>query len=196
MPDDFKPNEKSMRDILYVLFRHKWKIVPIFVLASIVTIILVVSKPDMYESNAKILVSGGRGNPLEIVTGMQGPSEVSAESALLTSRGFAEVVVDRVGPEKILFIQKEEKRTAHVLSKILRKTGLPRRSKKVPDSVTLREHAIKAYIETLELILTPRSSLIDITYHARSPELAQEILKKLTGVTPDKTKVPSPWHVR
>ena len=79
MPDDFKPNEKSMRDILYVLFRHKWKIVPIFVLASIVTLILVLSKPDMYESSAKILVSGGRGGPLEVFTGVQGPSEVEAE---------------------------------------------------------------------------------------------------------------------
>ena len=146
MPDDFKPNEKSMRDILYVLFRHKWKIVPIFVLASIVTLILVVLKPDMYESSAKILVGGGKGSPLEIVTGVQGPSEVSAESALLTSRGFAEVVVDRVGSEKILFIQKEEKKTANVLSKILRKIGLPQTVEEAPDPVKMREHAIKAYI--------------------------------------------------
>jgi hypothetical protein len=43
-------SEFSMRDILYILFRHKWKIVLIFLGLSLGTIYYIASMGQMYEA--------------------------------------------------------------------------------------------------------------------------------------------------
>ncbi len=58
MVDEVKTTEKTIRDILYVFFKHKWKIISIFIIVSGVTLFIVITKPDMYTSGAKIVVIG------------------------------------------------------------------------------------------------------------------------------------------
>lgn len=52
--------EQSIRDVYFVLFRHKWKII-LFFLAVVVTVTLgTFLAPEIYRSDAKVLVRVGR----------------------------------------------------------------------------------------------------------------------------------------
>ena len=186
MAEEVKPTEKSVRDILYVLFKHKWKIIIIFVIAMIITSLILLSQPDMFESNAKILVGGRQASPVELVTGISGPSEINAEIELLRSRGFAEAVVDEMGPETVLYIPEDYVSPIDMLFNLLKKIGLFKMMGKSDDPVKIREYAIEDFMETLYIRVVPRSNIININYMARTPELAQEILTKTIEIYKDK----------
>lgn len=186
MAEEVKPAEKSIRDILYVLFKHKWKIIIIFLITMIVVTFILLSQTDMFESNAKILVGGGQASPVELVTGVSGPSEINAEIELMQSRGFAEAVVDEMGPETMLYIPEDYSSPADVLFNLLEKTGLLKITDEPLDPVKMREYAIENYMETLSLRVVPRSNIININYMARTPELAQEILTKTIEIYKNK----------
>ncbi len=186
MAEEVKPTEKSVRDILYVLFRHKWKIIIIFVIAMIITSLILLSQPDMFESNAKILVGGGRVSPIELVTGGSGPSEINSEIELLRSRGLAEAVVDEMGPETVLYIPEDYVSPSEVVFNLLEKTGLFKMMDEPDDPVKQREYAIETFMETLSLRVVPRSNIINISYLAITPELAQEVLSKTIEIYKNK----------
>ena len=147
MAEEVKPTEKSVRDILHVLFKHKWKIIIIFILAMIVVTFILLSQPDMFESNAKILVGGGRASPVGLVTGVSGPSEINAEIVLLASRGFAEAVVDEMGPETVLYIPEDYVSPMDMLFNLLEKIGLFKMMVESDDPVKIREYAIEDFME-------------------------------------------------
>ena len=169
--------QRSVRDIFYVLFKHKGLIITVFLLSIIITALIILSKPDVYVSNAKILVSGRQTNAIEMVTGVTGPTEVNSEVELILSRGFAEAVVDKVGPEKILFVQeKKENDIIAILMNFLKSSGILKEKKEVIDPAKMREGAIKVYTDSLEINANQRSNIINLTYYAQTPELAQEIL--------------------
>ncbi len=186
MAEEVKPTEKSVRDILYVLFKHKWKIIIIFVIAMIITSLILLSQPDMFESNAKILVGGRQASPVELVTGISGPSEINAEIELLRSRGFAEAVVDEMGPETVLYIPEDYVSPIDMLFNLLKKIGLFKMMGKSDDPVKIREYAIEDFMETLYIRVVPRSNIINISYLAITPELAQEILTNTIEIYKDK----------
>jgi hypothetical protein len=57
----FSPRqESSLRDILYVLFRHKWKILIFFVAMWVTMTFLALTAKDFFQSEAKVLVKIGR----------------------------------------------------------------------------------------------------------------------------------------
>ncbi len=188
MAEEVKQTEKSVRDILYVLFRHKWKIVIIFLVAIIVTAYLIKSAPDMFESKAKLLIGGGQTSAIELVTGVSGSSQINAEIELLRSRGFAESVVDLTGPDKILYVPENEKSSVYVFFDFIREIGpLKEEEEDIPvDPILLREVAIKVFSDTLSVGIVSRSNIINLSYLARVPELAQDILTKTIYIYMDK----------
>ena len=186
MAEDTKTQERSMRDILYVVFRHKWMIIAIFIIAIVLAFVIALSKPDIYISNAKIMVSGGQTGPLEMMTGVSGPSEIISELELLRSRGFVEAIVDKIGPEKVLYTPADEKGPAEVLAIIIEKIGIIKREEQSVDPIEIREKAIEEFTDTLSLRAVPRSTIIDVSYQARTPELAQEILTNIIEIYIDK----------
>ena len=186
MAEDDKTQERSMRDILYVVFRHKWMIIAIFISAIVLALVIALSKPDIYISNAKIIISGGQTGPLGMVTGGSGPSEINSELELLQSRGFAETIVDKIGPEKVLYTPADEKSPAQVLANIIEKIGIIKWEKQSVDPIEMREKAIETFTDTLSLRAVPRSTIIDVSYQARTPELSQEILTNIIEIYIDK----------
>jgi uncharacterized protein involved in exopolysaccharide biosynthesis len=190
MAEEFKPSEKSMRDILYVLFRHKGKIIFIFLVAVIVTLIILLSQPDIYESNAKILISGSHMSTIEMVTGIAEQGEIRAEIELLTSRGFAEAAVDHIGPEKILFVPDDLVTPLIQLQDffftILGKMDLLKIEEVKIDTEKSRESAIDIYMKTIKVNIASRSNIINLIYSALTPELAQEILQKTIEIYREK----------
>ena len=117
MAEEFKKTEKTIRDILYLVFKHKWKIILIFLAAMIVTASVIKSAPDIYESEAKLTVKISGQRTVEMVTGISGLSqvEIMAEIELFRSRGFAEAVVDIIGQDLILYVPEDKKNTAEKL---------------------------------------------------------------------------------
>ncbi|HNY27735.1 MAG TPA: hypothetical protein PKH31_10175, partial [Candidatus Sumerlaeota bacterium] len=50
----------TIRDVLYVLFRHKWKMLFFFLLVFSAGSFFVLLMPDVYESISKVMVKTGR----------------------------------------------------------------------------------------------------------------------------------------
>ena len=55
-----KPPQSSLRDVYYVLFRHKWKIILFFLTVTLTVLVLIYRSPKVYRSEAKLFVRLGR----------------------------------------------------------------------------------------------------------------------------------------
>lgn len=103
--------EFTLRDILYGLFRHKWKIATVFFLGCAATFVYVASIPKIYESRATLLIKKDR-KGLEVNPSASGGSmlragkgagvEVRAEIEILLSDTIAKRVVERLGVNTVL----------------------------------------------------------------------------------------------
>jgi uncharacterized protein involved in exopolysaccharide biosynthesis len=101
----------SPRDFYYVLFRQKWKIV-LFFLAVVLTVTVgTLLAPQIYRSEAQLLVRLGRESVSLDPTATTGPvisvaqsreNEIKSELEILKSRDLIEKVVDAVGPSLLL----------------------------------------------------------------------------------------------
>ncbi len=186
--------EKSLRDILNVLFKHKWKIIPIFLISMIVVAYIIKFAPNIYESNAKLLVGGGQISAIETATGISGSSKIYTEIELLRSRGFAEAVVDKIGSDILLYIPEDEKSPIEMLFDSLESIGLLKEEEeeeeeenKPVNPIQMREAAIRKFMGTLSVGVARSSNIINISYEARTPEVAQEILTETVYVYMDKS---------
>jgi capsular exopolysaccharide synthesis family protein len=158
--------ERSLRDVSYVLFRHKrkvtWFFFGVIALVTIVTFLL----PETYQSEAKVLVRLGREiatlDPTATTTGQvvqvgqRRESEVKSELEILRSRDLAEKVVDAIGPEAFLwsFI-------------------------KGSDPLKNRDEAVRSFMKSLDISAERDSNIINISYEAKDPKLAHAVVGKL-----------------
>lgn len=189
----------SLLDIVSVLFRHKWKIVSFFLLMSTAAVAAAFLLPKTYESYAKILIRMGREN-MAVDPGVVGPAmqlvqdrenQVNSELSILKSRSIAEKVVDKIGEKA--FVPPSNS------VGLLTFGGGPGESKDVPASVhnmvhggpdslaqrfmggktTPREEAIQMVMQQLEVEAEPKSDIINLSFKARTAELARETLANL-----------------
>ena len=103
--------ERSLRDVYYVLFRHKSKVI-IFFIAVIVTVTLgTFLASEIYQSDAKLLVRLGRESVSLDPTATTGAfisvgqfreNEIKSELEILNSKELVEKVVDAIGPGAFL----------------------------------------------------------------------------------------------
>ena len=102
-----RTHERSLRDVYYVLFRHKWKMV-LFLVTVIGTVTVgTLRRPDIFRSEAKLLLRLGRESVTldpTVTTGQiigvsrSRESEINSELEILKSRVLAGKVVDTIGP--------------------------------------------------------------------------------------------------
>ena len=103
-----RPARMGLRDLLYILFHHKKKIILFTLLGLIGAAIVFFNRPVVYESRAKLLVdyilsrSSLDGIETETGTGRSMASVLNAELEILTSWDLAVQVAETVGPERIL----------------------------------------------------------------------------------------------
>jgi len=110
MSEGESQNDFSVRDVLYGLFRHKWKIATVFLLGCTATFIYVASIPRLYESRATLLIKKDRKglqlNPTAegsmLRSGKSAGAEVRPEMEILLSDTVARRVVERMGIDTIL----------------------------------------------------------------------------------------------
>ena len=103
--------EQSIRDVYFVLFRHKWKIIVFFLAVVTVVTVGTLVASSIYQSEAKLLIRVGResvsldptastGQVISI--GQQRETEIKSELEILKSQDLIEKVVDAIGPATFL----------------------------------------------------------------------------------------------
>ncbi len=146
---------------LYIIYRHKWKIVLCALAGLAAAMVYRLLVPALYESQAKLLVryvversaidpvDGQEGGGSDI---RSGDSVISEEVEILTSWDLALDVVDTVGANRLL-----------------------------PDSTGPADRILAARVVAASLTVTPLrgSNVILISYANRDPELAALVLQEL-----------------
>jgi polysaccharide biosynthesis transport protein len=149
----------SLNDVLFILFRHKWKIFvcsAIGILAAAGTYFFL---PPLYESQAKLLVryvversaiDGMDSQGKNLVT----PSEsaINSEVEILTSSDLAMQVASKIGVDKLL---SDSAKTA------------------------TDADAALAILKNLEVIGVKGSNIISVSYKNKDPHMAIEVLQEL-----------------
>lgn len=169
LPESESPGRRSgvgFHDILFMLFRHKWKIIICatagFAAAAAIYFLL----PSLYESKAKLIVRyvvdrsavdnlDNTGKTL----GSPSDSVILAELEILTSSDVATQVAEAVGPQRLL-----------------------KSSKGGPPAV----EAAREILSNLEVTAVKGSNIISIVYKNTDPKLATEVLDQLVKFYFDK----------
>jgi polysaccharide biosynthesis transport protein len=157
--DEAKRPGMNLNDILFILFRHKWKII-IFATAGILGAAgIYFLFPSQYESQAKLLVryvmdrSAVDGMDSENKT-LGSPSEgvINSEVEILTSTDIALQVVQAIGAQKLL----------------------PQSGGKGTNA-----DAARAILKGLEVLPVKASNIISVTYRNKDPKLAMQVLQEI-----------------
>lgn len=199
-----------MRDFYNVLFRNQRKILVFFFSVIVAVTLGTLLASDIYLSESKLMVRLGResvtldptattGQVVQI--GSERENEINSESEILRSRELAEKVVDALGARVIL---EELEETLPPDSSLLDKIryGMRQTVKFPINSVSKlfastedaspavrlkeREKAVRFLMKRLTVETAKKSNVISIGYEANSPELARDVLQKLTGLYLDK----------
>jgi uncharacterized protein involved in exopolysaccharide biosynthesis/Mrp family chromosome partitioning ATPase len=156
----------NLEDVLYVLCRHKWKIVLLSCAAVLVTLGVKLVLPPTYQSQARLYIRyvvdtktptlAGDNDTRVRSPNLQGDSILQTEKQILTSMDLAEDVADAIGPDKLLG-------RAVVAGR--------------PDLNRLRAAAL---IQKHLLAEVPQdTSVVQLTFQDSNPEIVQAVLKQL-----------------
>src|SRR6516164_5465656 len=106
------PPSLKLGDVLYVIFRHKWKILTLALLGLLAAAAVPFVRPVPYQSDAKLYIRYVLQNPVPSVQGAADPNvrmpEMTSETIMnteiqiLTTPEVAEKAVAAVGPGKLL----------------------------------------------------------------------------------------------
>jgi succinoglycan biosynthesis transport protein ExoP len=193
----------SLRDILYVVFRHKLAIFLVFVLTAVIVTLVTFSLPQVYESSASVLVRIGRenlpGDPqvtqAMVNVNQDRTSEVKSEIAIITSVELADKVVDEVGEAWILgkrnAVPEGPKQIAELgdfpSDNIIKQiAGTASETAKgllialrLREPLTPRQEAVKKIQGGLLAEMQKQTNTIDVTFEHKIPAVAQFVLKRL-----------------
>lgn len=98
----------SLHSLLIVIFRNKWKIVLAFSAISVIGTLIVLFKPEIYQSHAQILIKPGRENiswdtsALKSGISFNRNTDLNAALSIITSENVVRRVVEVVGAEAII----------------------------------------------------------------------------------------------
>jgi len=160
------PQDRTLRDILAILFRHKRKCLGIFLAMVAVVTLVTFLTPDYYESSAKLLVRLGREqltlDPTvttgQVVNVQQSrEAQLNSELEILRSREVTKRVIDRLGAER--FVGKDDAERLN------------------PQALHDAAHRVLERNWTLEVV--HETSIITITYRATDPGFAKEVVDRL-----------------
>lgn len=173
-------NQGSLRDFLYVIFKHKAKILTIFLaIVATVTAGSFIMAPT-YEATAKILVKFGRENVYATTSQSQGGSgqivfdtareeRINSEVELLKGRALISKVIAGIGVQNIY--PDDPGFLKPVLGTL--KQFLGRKELSATDS------AILSLQKKLEVEAVKKSDVITISFQHKDPEVAAHVVNGL-----------------
>ncbi len=169
--------EGSLRDVYYILFRHKRKVTWFFFGVFLTAVLVTFLMPEIYQSEAKLLVRLGResvtldptatrsGQIVSVNTRRE--NEIRSELQILNSQDLAEKVVDAMGPET--FVQ----------GKIHRLTSFIKSLFVSPDPVKERNKAVRSLMKHWTITSEKDSNIISLAYESPNPKIAHDALAQL-----------------
>lgn len=190
----------SLRDILYVVFRHKLAIFVVFLLTVAVVTFVTFALPQVYESNASVLVRIGRenlpGDPqvaqAMVNVNQDRTAEVKSEIAIIKSEELAQKVVDEVGEAWILgkkslgpkaIAELGEWPSDNIIKSLagtaseLAKEALILLQLRV--RLTPQQEALKRVQDGILAEVEKQTNNINITFEHKNPKVAQYVLSRL-----------------
>lgn len=160
-------NRYSMRDVLNVVFLHKFSVAAVWfgVVAAVVALSFLAQ--EVFVSEAKLLIRVGREN-ISLDPSVSGPivgmqqsreNEIKSELAILTSRYLADQVVATAGAENLL--------------------GPPSEKSAPADPAALQALAANRVMAGLTVVAEKGTNIINVSFDAHSPEAARNLLDTL-----------------
>lgn len=153
----------SAHDILYILFRHKWKIIICTVLGLAAATAIYFFQPPPFQSEAMLFIryvtedsapglpDGGAGKAVSLADLERGSTILDTEIDILSSMDIADTAAEALGPDKILTNVKD-----------------PKQRDRARAAAAIRSNLV---IEPL-----PRSSVIHLIYKNADPSIVQPVL--------------------
>lgn len=189
----YSTTQSLPRTIVETLFRHRWKVIliPLLALAAAVTVIMFF--PRTYHSEAIMFLQVGRESVGIDPTATTGKTialqqsgrddEVKSAIDVLTSRGVLGKTVDRLTPELVLGESDETSNEPSLFGQLMGATiGQLAGAIKDLDPISKREEAIIELDKSLVVETERGSTAIEVEIEADSPHLAQTILTELIEV--------------
>jgi capsular exopolysaccharide synthesis family protein len=208
-----KMRKGSLRDLLYVLFGHKKKMLAFMALLFGAVAIKTLLQPSVYRSEAKLLMRLGRESVSLDPTATVGEVvsinrsydwEVNSELEIIKSREIAEQVIDELGTNFFLHggqaeLPTPETATAvatptdealqtvkQTLDVVVGSTGKLASSLGLSEPVDEREKAIRKLTDNLKATALQNTSVINITYNEQDPQAAKLVLERFIKAYLDK----------
>jgi len=199
--------EKSLRDLYYVVFRHKRKVIWFFIAVVALVAIFSLLSTKIYRSEGELLVKIGRESVglsptvepnkiVEMAAGAQRENELNSELAILQNRELIGKVVDTVGVNAVLKGYESGVDSPGIMQKIVN-FPFAMLSKCIFFAKTLfdtkelillkkREKAIDSLLANFDAETIKKSNSITVSYEAKSPGMAQKVLSTLINLYLDK----------
>jgi len=161
-----KSSEFTLREFYNILFRNKKKILIFFFSTVIISWAYVVNIPDVYLSEALLLVTAGRENVQMIPTTdravtVDRSNNLNTEIEILRSRKVIEEAVDQIGVQAFLNTN-------------LHYDNIPDdQVKQIHENITL------SLLNNISYNIQRNTNVIQISYTSTSPELAQKVISTL-----------------
>ena len=198
---DRPPRSLTIRDFVYVLFRHKWKMfIFFFVVVGLVTIVTLMS-PAIYQSEAKLLLKIGRESVTLDPTAATGPlmhvsqsrlSEINSEIEILRGRDLIEQVIDSIGSDVLLMKSKTAgggSSKGQWLKPVKSVMNWPKdilKQFEMVEALSEREQLLLGIYNNLYVGSDKDSNIIKVSYTAKNPEIAQRVVSELITLSLEK----------
>lgn len=168
----------SFRDMINIIFRYKYLIVSVFVIACGASYMYVRSQPEIYVSEAKLLLTVGRENIQMIPTGDNAVSvsrsatqDINAEIEILRTPDLYSQLYDDLDMESYLY--------AH-------NAIPPEIPLSSPEYAAIRDQVIHNFMDNTRIEIARNANVIVISYGSMDPDLAHQIVSRLIEIYLDK----------
>ena len=202
------PASLNFSDLLFIFFRHKWKIIlcaTTGILAAAAAYFLI---PTLYECQAKLLVryvveknaiDGVYSSTEQASSSGDGEVLINSEVEILNSRDLIGEVAEAVGIERILAGPKSNdqkdgpkvnavgttfENSRNLIAEVAEAVGIERLlagSKSNDQQKDPKAEAVRAILANLRISAVKLSNIISISYKNRDPELAVQVVKELVN---------------
>jgi uncharacterized protein involved in exopolysaccharide biosynthesis len=161
----------SLRDILTILFKHKWEILAIFVFCTILSYIIPLKMTPIYQAESSLMVKIGREHMYGAEVGDQAPKMgfdlqalIDPEIEILTSRDLSLKVLEVLG-------------VGNIYPNILEKESL---------TISPLEAALGSFQGNLTVSQSGESNVIKVSFLHNHPEMAARAVNLLTDFLREK----------
>jgi uncharacterized protein involved in exopolysaccharide biosynthesis len=174
----------SLRDVLDVIFRRKQQVIAVMGAIVLAAVAITLAMSPKFEATSRILIKVGRedlyvptisqGMPMNIPASRE--ERINSEIRILTSRLLIDKVVREIGP--LTLYPKLAPKQPGIIGRAIRSVFPAKKPAGDPDAA-IHDAAVATFTKALKVELTPKSSVINLSFRHPDPELAAKALDVL-----------------